>query len=81
MVTTAVCCTLFTLVGFLLHPADILCIGFINCLIACFMIRLTTALSITRKRAEDETKILLGLLPVCSYCKKIRDDTGYWQSM
>jgi hypothetical protein len=81
MVSTAVCCTVFTLVGFLLHPAEILWIGFINRLIACFIIWLTTALSITRKRAEEETKILRGLLPICSYCKKIRDDRGYWERM
>ena len=36
-------------------------------------------LSITRKRAEEETKILRGFLPICAYCKKIRDDTGYWE--
>jgi hypothetical protein len=81
MVTTAVGCTVFTIVGFLLHPAGILWIGFINRLMACFMIWLTTVLSITRKRAEEETKILRGFLPICSYCKKIRDDSGYWERM
>lgn len=81
MVTTAIGCTVFTIVGFLLHPAGILWIGFINRLMACFMIWLTTVLSITRKRAEEETKILRGFLPICSYCKKIRDDTGYWERM
>jgi hypothetical protein len=25
-----------------------------------------------------EVKTLSGLLPICSYCKKIRDDKGYW---
>ena len=25
-----------------------------------------------------ELKILRGLLPICSYCKKVRDDQGYW---
>jgi len=30
------------------------------------------------KRALDEVKILRGLLPICSFCKKIRDDKGYW---
>lgn len=48
-----------------------------------------------RKRAEAETeglikelqealttvKTLRGLLPVCSFCKKIRDDKGYWQQL
>jgi PAS domain S-box-containing protein len=47
------------------------------------------------KRAEDERKQLItelqdalanvktlsGLLPICSYCKKIRNDEGYWQQL
>lgn len=48
-----------------------------------------------RKRAEAEReklilqlqqamaniKTLRGLLPICSHCKKIRDDTGYWHTV
>ncbi|HNT35571.1 MAG TPA: response regulator, partial [bacterium] len=26
-------------------------------------------------------RALKGLLPICSKCKKIRDDTGYWQQV
>ena len=26
-------------------------------------------------------KVLHSLLPICSYCKKIRDDKGYWQQV
>jgi ABC-type nitrate/sulfonate/bicarbonate transport system substrate-binding protein len=33
------------------------------------------------QKAIDETKVLRGLLPVCSHCKKIRDDSGYWQNV
>ncbi|MCX5717938.1 MAG: HAMP domain-containing protein [Nitrospirae bacterium] len=29
----------------------------------------------------NEIKTLRGLLPICSYCKKIRDDKGYWQQI
>ncbi len=28
--------------------------------------------------ALETVKTLQGLLPICSYCKKIRDDTDYW---
>jgi hypothetical protein len=28
-----------------------------------------------------EVKVLSGLLPICSYCKKIRDGDQYWQSV
>lgn len=48
-----------------------------------------------RKRADDErdrlvqelrtalaeVKTLRAILPICSYCKKIRDDKNYWQSV
>lgn len=32
-------------------------------------------------QALAEVKILKGLLPICSWCKKIRDDRGYWESV
>lgn len=32
-----------------------------------------------QKQAEAEVKLLKGILPFCSYCKKIRDDDGYWE--
>ncbi|WP_303722047.1 cache domain-containing protein [Malonomonas rubra] len=31
--------------------------------------------------AMENVKALSGLLPICSYCKKIRDDEGYWQRL
>lgn len=31
--------------------------------------------------ALAEVKRLSGLLPMCSYCKSIRDDAGYWASV
>lgn len=31
------------------------------------------------KKALNEVKHLRGLLPMCSWCKKIRNDDGYWE--
>jgi len=31
--------------------------------------------------ALDQIKTLRGLLPICMYCKKIRDDKQYWQQV
>ena len=31
--------------------------------------------------ALSKIKTLRGLLPICSYCKKIRDDKGYWEQV
>jgi len=53
------------------------------------------AAAILRKKAEDERKRLVkelqeslnniktlkGLVPICSSCKKIRNDKGYWQQV
>jgi DNA-binding NarL/FixJ family response regulator len=38
-----------------------------------------------RKKLTEEAlatvKTLTGLLPICAVCKKIRDDTGYWNQL
>ncbi len=31
------------------------------------------------KRADHKIKILSGLVPICSFCKKIRDESGHWE--
>lgn len=31
------------------------------------------------QKALAQVKLLSGLLPICSYCKNIRDDKGYWK--
>jgi len=33
------------------------------------------------QQALASIKVLKGLLPICSHCKKIRDDKGYWQQV
>jgi hypothetical protein len=33
------------------------------------------------KKALSEIKTLSGLLPICAYCKKIRNDEGYWEQI
>ncbi|MEE8554009.1 MAG: response regulator, partial [Desulfobacterales bacterium] len=33
------------------------------------------------QKALDEIKTLRGILPLCSFCKKIRDDKGYWEQV
>ncbi len=41
------------------------------------------ALSSLRKtdRLNQEVTTLSGLLPVCAWCKKVRDDRGYWEQI
>lgn len=33
------------------------------------------------EQALNEIKTLRGILPLCSFCKKIRDDKGYWEQV
>lgn len=33
------------------------------------------------KKSLKEIKTLQGLLPMCAWCRKIRDDKGYWQEL
>jgi hypothetical protein len=33
------------------------------------------------RRARADLKVLSGLLPICAWCKKIRDDQGYWSQV
>jgi NADH-quinone oxidoreductase subunit M len=68
-------------VFFPLPQHDEYTIPMLNRSIALFVIWVTAILSVLRKRAEEETKILRGLLPICSYCKKIRDHKGYWKQI
>ncbi len=56
----------------------------------CFCRNLTERKAIERERenliselkgALAQVKMLSGLLPICSHCKKIRDDKGYWNQI
>jgi hypothetical protein len=33
------------------------------------------------REAHDEVAALTELLPVCAWCKKLRDDHGYWEQL
>ncbi len=33
------------------------------------------------RKAMDEIKILKNMVPICSWCKKVRDDKGFWDSV
>jgi CheY-like chemotaxis protein len=48
--------------------------------------RVTSALKLEYQRQQleialEEVKQLKGLLPICSYCKKIRSDDDYWHEI
>jgi preprotein translocase subunit YajC len=33
------------------------------------------------QNALDEIKVLQGIIPICAYCKKIRNDEGVWNQI
>ena len=33
------------------------------------------------QQAFDEIRTLRGIVPICAYCKKVRDDKGYWEQV
>ena len=48
------------------------------------VVQLQSALAARVKDLEQamaQVKTLRGLLPICSHCKKIRDDRNYWQQL
>ncbi len=48
------------------------------------MIELQTNLAdriVKLEEALDQVKRLQGIIPICGYCKKIRDDKDYWQNV
>ena len=43
--------------------------------------RYLIALNDELRKAQGEVKQLRGLLPICSSCKKIRNDQGTWEAI
>ena len=41
----------------------------------------TSRLKLEKELQEKELKVLRGMLPICSTCRKIRDDEGQWESL
>ncbi len=40
-----------------------------------------TEVNMELKKSIEELRTLRGILPICSACKKIRDDSGYWNQI
>src|SRR5262249_57910928 len=48
------------------------------------VVELQRSLALRVRELEDalsQVRQLQGLLPICCYCKKIRDDRNYWQQV
>ena len=38
-------------------------------------------IQLTKYPVLEKVKTLHGMLPICASCKKIRNDTGYWEQV
>jgi ligand-binding sensor domain-containing protein len=59
----------------------------IAAVVAAYLLRVRTLKRVEQELQERITealtriKTLSGLLPICAWCKKVRDDTGYWSQI
>jgi hypothetical protein len=89
-------CSILTIIGFIYSPyGSTLEQEISNRFLALFSIWATAFLTLLRKNAErkrekevaekekalEQVKILKGFLPICSSCKKIRDEEGDWNHL
>lgn len=44
-------------------------------------LNIAVEIALYKHRAERELHTLRGLLPICAWCKKIRNEEGYWQQV
>lgn len=65
-----------------LFGADQTPINWIESLMETILISLLCGIIVfSTNRQIKKMKLLEGLLPICSSCKKIRDDNGYWKQV
>ncbi|MFH0960251.1 MAG: hypothetical protein V1897_16280, partial [Pseudomonadota bacterium] len=84
--TLAFVCSSLIIIGYFLSPSgEDVFYSLINRILALIVIWITALfvsqwnlLEGKREKARQEIKVLRGLLPICSSCKKIRGDEGYW---
>ena len=81
-IALAVGLPLFRLSFFLVWPMpSSLGVAVADALSDVVILGVTAALIDRMVRQEVELRVLQGLLPICSFCKKIRDEAGEWRQL
>ena len=88
-IIVAISVSILTITGFYLSPSGgELWKVLLNRAVALLAVWSTAILIVQRaafhleqNKAQEELKILTGLLPICASCKKIRDEKGSWNQM
>jgi len=65
---------------FMAHSPSIVA-DLVNALTCIAVLGLVAFLVARTARLAKELKVLHGLLPICMFCKRIRDETGAWQRL
>ena len=81
-IALAVCLPLLRLSFFLRWPLpSSWALAATDAMIDVVILAATAILINTMVRQEQELRVLKGLLPICSFCKKIRDEEGRWRQL
>lgn len=75
------CATLSILDLFLSPDGGVLWMGIVNRFTILVVTAGSVALVERHRRMTSEVKALQGLLPICAWCKNIRDDKGFWSDV
>jgi hypothetical protein len=81
-ILAALAATLLILMGFFLSPpGGELWVALFNRTASLLLIWSTAILVLVQKRANEQIRMMQGLLPICAACKKIRDADNQWHSL
>jgi hypothetical protein len=82
MIVIASVCSVLTVVGFALASAPpVLGVAVVNRVLSLLAVWLSASLCLLCLRVEDPLDSVRGFLPICSSCKKIRDEEGLWHHL
>lgn len=82
VLAVATLCTVLTILAFFLSPeGGIPSMVMSNHVIAIIALWTAAVLALIHTRLVAENAELRDLLPICSYCKQIRDDEGAWHKL
>jgi hypothetical protein len=81
--TISAVCSVYVVAGFLLSPRErpVIWIDWANVVLCILAIAGLTAACLRMRAAEDSLRVLRGLLPICAWCRKIRNEQGGWEKL
>ena len=82
IVAIASACSALTVIGFALaSTSSVLGVAVVNRVLSLLAVWMAASLCLLCLRVEDSPDAARGVLPICSSCKKIRDEEGQWNHL